>query len=47
MNKDINNLDEHKQIFELGRGLQNLINEKLSSLIQNNTASVEINYCIT
>ena len=45
MNKDINNIDEHKQIFELRIELQNKINEeneKLSSSFQNNKASVEI-----
>ena len=46
INKDINNLDEHKQIFELRIELQNKMNEeneKLNTLIQNNKASVEIN----
>ena len=36
INKDINNLDEHKQIFELRIELQNKINEeneKLNTLI--------------
>ena len=46
MNEDINNLDEHKQLYELKIELQNEINkenENLYTLIQNNEAPVTIN----
>ena len=46
MNREINNLAEHKQIYDLRIELKNKIdteNENLNNLIQNNKNSVKIN----